>query len=65
MRVVVDHDLCEGNTRCIQAAPDVFELRGDDKAYPRIERPGAELRAAVERAVQACPRRAIRIVEEG
>lgn len=64
MKVVVDHDLCEGNARCIQAAPDVFELRDDDRSYVRIERPGEELRAAVERAVQACPRRAVRIIKE-
>ncbi len=64
MRVIIAHDLCEGNARCIQAAPDIFEVRDDDKSYVRIERPGENLRAAAERAVQVCPRRAIRIVEE-
>lgn len=64
MRVIVDHDRCEGNVRCVNAAPEVFELRDDDKAYVLIELPGEELRAKVERAVRLCPRQAITITAE-
>jgi ferredoxin len=30
MRVVVDFDLCESNALCMQAAPEVFEVRDAD-----------------------------------
>ena len=64
MKVTVDQDLCEGHGRCQSAAPEVFELRDDDKSYVLIERPGEELRAKVERAARLCPRQAIRIEED-
>lgn len=64
MRVVVDHNLCEANARCIQAAPEVFELRDDDKSYVRLERVGEELKASVKKAAQLCPRAAITIIED-
>ena len=63
MKVVVDHDLCEGHSRCMKTAPEVFEVREDDKSYVLIERPGESLRAKVELAVKLCPRQAITIVE--
>jgi ferredoxin len=64
MKVVVDPNLCEGNLRCVNAAPDVFEVDDNDQAHVLIERPPEERRAAVERAVRLCPRQAIRIIEE-
>jgi ferredoxin len=64
MRVVVDRERCEGYARCVESAPNVFELGDDGQSRPRLERPGEELRAAVERAVRRCPRQAIRIVED-
>ena len=30
MRVVVDLDACEGNARCMDVAPEIFELGDDD-----------------------------------
>ena len=36
MRVVVDHNLCEGNGRCAEVAPQMFELRDDDRSYVLI-----------------------------
>jgi ferredoxin len=63
MRVTVDQDRCEGNARCVFAAPEVFALEDDDKAHLLIEQPGEELRAKVERAVRLCPRQAITIEE--
>ncbi|MFQ5668198.1 MAG: ferredoxin [Candidatus Binatia bacterium] len=64
MKVVVDHNLCEGNMRCMESAPEVFEVRDDDRSYVLIERPGEELRAKVEMAVKRCPRQAISLSEE-
>ncbi|MGH2584646.1 MAG: ferredoxin [Dehalococcoidia bacterium] len=64
MKVIVDHDLCEGHSRCQQAAPEVFEVRDDDKSYVLLDPVPEDLRPKVERAVRLCPRQAIRI-EDG
>jgi ferredoxin len=64
MKVRVDENLCEGNMRCQAAAPEVFEVRDDDRAHVLIERPGEDLRAKVERAARLCPRQAITVDEE-
>ncbi len=64
MRVVVNHDLCEGHARCVLSAPGVFQLRDDDQSYVLIEHPGEDLRPKVEQAVRFCPRQAITLIEE-
>lgn len=64
MRVVVDHNLCEGNGRCVEVAPRVFELRDDDRSYVLIQNPPQELRAEIQLAAKLCPRQAIRLIED-
>jgi len=61
MNVKIDYDLCEGHSRCREAAPEVFEVRDDDKSYLLIEHPGEDLRAKVQLAAKLCPRQAISI----
>lgn len=61
MRAVVDHSLCEGHARCMDNAPEVFEVRDDDRSYTLIDVIPEELRAKVERAVRTCPRAAIKL----
>jgi len=63
-QVVVDFDSCESNAICMQAAPEVFEVRDDDFLYILNETPGEELRAKVVDAVQRCPKQAITIAED-
>jgi ferredoxin len=63
-RVVVDFDLCESNARCMDAAPEVFEVRDDDFLYVLDETPPDELRAKVDEAVRRCPKAAISVVDE-
>ena len=64
MKIVIDLKLCEGNERCVSAAPEVFELRDDDKSHLLIERPPERLRAKINQAARACPRQAISIIED-
>jgi len=64
VRVVVDHDLCEGNAECVKIAPGIFTVGDDDRARLLVETPPEALRAAVERAVQRCPRQAIALHED-
>jgi ferredoxin len=61
MKVSIDRTLCEGNGRCVEFAPEVFEVQADDKARLLIEEPGEPMRAKVELAVRLCPRQALSI----
>ena len=61
MRVVVDMNLCESNARCMEAAPEIFEVRDDDLLYVLNENPPEELRGKVQAAVRVCPKQAIKI----
>lgn len=63
MKVQVDLQICEGNAVCSKVAPEVFEVRDDDKAYLLVDPIPEDLRAKVEAAVRRCPRRAISVVE--
>lgn len=58
MRVVVDLNRCQGYAQCCYAAPEHFELKGHEILF-YDPAPPAEKRAEIERAVQACPVRAI------
>ena len=63
MKVVVDYDLCESNALCMDAAPEVFEVREDDNLYVLQEEPSESLRAKVEQAARVCPKQAIKIID--
>jgi len=64
MRIVVDPELCEGNGRCVKAAPQLFRLPDDvDQVEILVERPGEDQRAAAEAAVALCPRQALKLVD--
>jgi ferredoxin len=58
MRVVVDLNRCQGYAQCCYAAPAHFELRGHEILFYDTAPPMAA-RGAIERAVLACPVRAI------
>lgn len=64
MRAIVDYDLCEGHGRCQTAAPEVFELRDDDRSYVLLDPIPAPLREKAQRAARLCPRQAIALKEE-
>jgi ferredoxin len=67
MKVTVDSLRCEANGLCILAAPEVFELVDDDDGAGVqiiMETPPAPLEDAVQEAVDACPKQALRIVRE-
>jgi len=61
MRVAVDLDRCQGNGMCIEAAPEVFELRADGSVDVLQDAPPAGLHRAVRRAARRCPTQAISI----
>ena len=59
MKIVVDRHACEGNARCSDVAPEIFEVRDDDKAFVKLENPPANLTEKLKLAVKLCPRQAI------
>ncbi|MGH8338169.1 MAG: ferredoxin [Gammaproteobacteria bacterium] len=63
MKIIVDYDRCESNARCMQAAPEIFEVRDDDKLYVLNETPPESARKRVLDAVRVCPKQALSIVE--
>lgn len=58
VRVVVDLNRCQGYAQCCYAAPEAFNLRGHEILFYDPAPPAAQ-RGAIERAMQACPVRAI------
>ena len=63
MKAIVDHSLCEGHAKCMEQAPDVFDVRDDDLSHVVMENIPEEQRAKVERAAHICPRAAITLEE--
>jgi ferredoxin len=58
VKVVVDLNRCQGYAQCVYAAPSVFQLKGVEiLAYDPSH--SDQWRDEVERAVHACPVRAI------
>jgi ferredoxin len=45
------------------AAPDVFDIDDEDKAFLLLEEPPDALRAGVDEAVQFCPEKAIAVYD--
>jgi ferredoxin len=64
MRITVDYDLCDSNALCVNAAPEVFEVRDDDLLYVLDASPPQELHAKVELAARSCPKLAITIADD-
>jgi ferredoxin len=61
MKVVVDFEICQSHGLCMQAAPEVFELRDDGFLYILDENPGEGLRKKIQTAARECPTGAIKI----
>ncbi len=61
MKIVVDRHACEGNARCSEVAPELFEVRDDDKAFVKVENPPTTLQEKLKLAVKLCPRQAISV----
>ncbi len=60
-KVSVDFDVCASTGACMQACPEVFELRSDGFLYILNEAPDESLRASVEQAADMCPTAAITV----
>jgi ferredoxin len=63
MKIQVDYDLCESNALCEAMAPEVFEVDDNDDLQLKTGETTDENIESVKRAVAACPRAAISLVE--
>lgn len=61
MRITVDFDRCQSNGVCVDAAPEVFEVRADGFLCVLQDEPGPDLHKAVKDAARRCPTQAITI----
>lgn len=59
LKIVVDRDLCEANGSCVLAAPQVFEIGGDDQMHVLVAQPSAAELESVQDAVRRCPKGAL------
>lgn len=64
MKIFVDMTLCEGNARCQEAAPEIFQVRDDDKSHVLMEHPPKALEEKLKLAIRMCPRQAISVAED-
>ena len=48
----------------MQVAPEIFEVRDDDKLYVLDEQPPESARERVLKAIRVCPKQAISLVED-
>ena len=64
MKIKVDYDLCESNALCEAMAPEVFEVDDNDDLQLKTEETNDQNLENVKRAVAACPRAAISLVED-
>ena len=62
-RVVVDRELCVGSGSCEMLAPAVFEVDDDGVLVVLLPQPADDDVPAVRDAVQACPTRALTLVD--
>jgi ferredoxin len=63
MKVSVDFDLCRSSAACMQACPEVFEVRADGYLYVLQDEPPESLRDRVEQAASTCPTGAISVAD--
>lgn len=63
MRIRVDFSSCDSNGLCAEAAPDIFEVRDDDRLHVLTQRPAPQQWPQVEAAARACPKLAIQLEE--
>ena len=62
MKVILDELRCDAHGVCVDACPEVFALEDtDDVVRVLVEEPEESLRPSLERAVQVCPKAAIKI----
>jgi ferredoxin len=64
MRISIDRDACEANQVCMRIAPAVFYVDAADRLHLLIETVDDARLAEVEKAVRACPKQALSLIDD-
>lgn len=64
MKIIVEQYLCDGNAVCVAEAPDLLALDENEQAYVLTEGFDETALERARRAVNGCPKAALRIVDE-
>lgn len=64
LRIEIDRDACEANGVCEELAPQLLRLDDEDRLHLRVAEVPAALEDQAREAVRACPRQALRLVED-
>lgn len=64
MEVAVDRAVCEAHGRCVDIAPDVFELDEDEVLQVRRPHPPEDDLVRMRLAVRSCPKQALRLSDD-
>ena len=64
MKVIVDRDLCEANAICAGLVPEIFGVDDNDELHILVDEVPAGLADGVRRAVESCPKTALRLAEQ-
>ncbi len=59
LRIVIDHDKCEGTGNCVYWAPGTFDL--DDEGQSMVLDPPGDDEQRIRVAAEGCPMRAISV----
>ena len=63
MRVAVDRELCQGHTLCNAVGPDVYDLDEQGHCLLLVTEIPAELVDQATKGADACPERAITLLD--
>jgi len=63
MKAIVNKELCEGCSICVDVCPDVYELDDNDQAYVKVDPIPDDIEAECRDAADQCPTQAIEIEE--
>ncbi len=64
LKVIVDRELCIGNQSCVNVAPDVFELDGEQITTVMPSAPAETPKDLLIEACEACPVSALVLIDE-
>jgi ferredoxin len=64
MRVTIDEGKCEGHARCVARAPELFDVDDEGNSFVLRDEVDASLQDAAINAADACPERAITVLQD-
>ncbi|MEV7379583.1 ferredoxin [Streptomyces lydicus] len=64
MRISIDAEKCEGHARCVARASELFDVDDEGRSFLLADPVPPGLESAARNGIDACPERAITVVED-